>query len=1132
MIRKILLLLCLLIGTLQPEARAASQNMIDPHAQAMPLTPFLDFLLDESLAMDIDEVAKMQNGWQPYAADKLPRAEGNLWLRFHIAPLAPEARPSTFLLDMGQSVPGTPILYDPIHNELSGASEWRENIPAQRNILLLPEARSEATPCYIRLEGLPGPWFAPVIRTPQNAASNWDSLARFGALLALAVVMLLCILRGLGERGQWRYWTALFVGMALLQGLLGMPYESQHMGIRDMAATLCPGLALMFLPHAGRHQMQAGRYSRSIDIQLFLLSLPGALLALAPLTPGWNWLDRWLDLWPAGTLLCVPTALGAWIMRLPGAGRFLLACVLPPLFVAFALVGMEFGLSAHMLSSCPLWGIALSALLLVTSQSDPSVAISSPERKPTPKKNKEKKKTQTMPTLSLEQEDSIINLERPLSDPNLRIILNENAEFPDTPPQTALPDDIPAPDIQPETAPTAIPARMLTPVASAVMEGEARELAMRKPLDDILREGAALSMCSLPPAAREAATAMTAAARRLASIISNDDLPPDENISEKAQRKGSFNLQHVLRHAHDSVASVAECAGVALSWYMPPNLGQLYKGSPRTLETTLRMLLESSARSTKQGAIKLSARQVPGSADEGHILFTVHDDGGGYPPHERSSVALARAWELAGEYGGYLSVESSPEGTVIAFTAHLTPDEELPAELPRVILASDNETERWQLARILEAIPARVEEAQDASQVMAIQNKQAASILVAQGRMAVPAAGDLVRDFCRVAREKGFGQGYALALTLDDRQWDLLKASGFSHAMLEPADPEVLRRTISSLLQGDKTNPQGDVSESDLFVPEASSLQSPAKKNAHEAPTMLIEQEFGVKATFEGPDWLGATDEQAAEMPSPQPDNVICSNDAHQAKNDTAEKMATSEKDITTAEELPAETGPDENIKESPSDNLKAPLEWGAKSAISGQGQCAVETAQATAPEKSGFEPLSMDDDAHKPLVDFIVGVESMTDNKARKQDNRKDVVNRARESSDKASPGATTTETPRQTEVKAERKTAATRAQPRQKPEAAGDPAINAMLEHLEQAMANANAHYTAGNGTGVAAATANMAEVSERFGLRILTRMAQCVERAARANDMSALKDLLPELGNAVERTRILVMQKQAER
>lgn len=55
------------------------------------------------------------------------------------------------------------------------------------------------------------------------------------------------------------------------------------------------------------------------------------------------------------------------------------------------------------------------------------------------------------------------------------------------------------------------------------------------------------------------------------------------------------------------------------------------------------------------------------------------------------------------------------------------------------------------------------------------------------------------------------------------------------------------------------------------------------------------------------------------------------------------------------------------------------------------------------------------------------------------------------------------------------------------------------------------------------VGEAAERIAAESDAFGFRVLSRMARCVERAAKANDMNALKDLLPELAVAVERNRI---------
>ncbi len=467
----------------------------------LSLMPYLEYLLDESAALDIEEAAAPGRAadYAPLVLEKLPRAEGVMWLRFTLAPLGAGERPATFLLDMGESIPGTPMLYEPERNDLSGALEWRESSPAQRNVLLLPEAGAEPLTCYIRLDGMPGLWFSPMVRTPADAATNWGSLARTAAILALGVVMLLCLLRGLSENGQWRIWTALYVAVALGQALLGMPDAGGNRpGPGQAAATLAPGIALMLLPHVGRHLMRTRERSRSLDFQLLLLSLPGAVLALLPLVPGWAWLDRWLDLWPAATLFFVPTALGAWIMGIGGARRFLLGCLLPPLCVAGGVLGLDFGIPPNLLASAPLWGTALSALLIAATGAPadmPPGTAASASSGPAQDGHEP-------------DGDGIITLEHPLDDPNLRLIPGGH---PAAASGTAAPDEADAA----EGLKVPLQAAMVTDRARA----EAREGALRAPLDDLLREGAALEQCALPPAVRQYAAGMLAAARRMADVL-------------------------------------------------------------------------------------------------------------------------------------------------------------------------------------------------------------------------------------------------------------------------------------------------------------------------------------------------------------------------------------------------------------------------------------------------------------------------------------------------------------------------------------------------------------------------------------------------------------------------------------
>ncbi|WP_165079473.1 MULTISPECIES: 7TM-DISM domain-containing protein [unclassified Desulfovibrio] len=789
----------------------------------LSLLPYLDYLLDESGSLDIEEAAAPDraDAFAPLALEKLPRTEGVMWLRFTLAPLAAGERPATLLLDMGESIPGTPMLYEPERNDLSGALEWRESSPAQRNVLLLPEAGAEPLTCYIRLDGLPGPWFSPMVRTPADAATNWGSLARTGAILALGVVMLLCLLRGLSENGQWRVWTALYVAVALGQALLGMPDAGPHRSmLGHAAATMAPGIALMLLPHVGRHLMRTRQRARGLDIQLLLLSLPGAALALLPLVPGWAWLDRWLDLWPAGTLIFVPTALGAWLMGLGGARRFLLGCLLPPLFVAAGLLGLDFGIPPNLLASAPLWGTALSALLIAATGAPADMAAEAAAPKPRPADGKDA------------DEGGIINLDHPLDDPNLRLVSGGKA--PAGPQAQASGDG--AGDPAPRDAGSAERAR-----------AEAREGALRAPLDDLLREGAALEQCALPPAVRQYAAAMLDAARRMADVLSHADAGEGGTSADGApEAEGgeagtAFDLQRLLREAHGAVAPAAEYAGIGLAWYMPPHLGQLYRGDAQTLGETLGLLLESAVRATRQGAVHLSARRVPESSDPGNILFTVTDTGSGAPPRERSSLALARAWELAARHGGYVGMEYGPNGTTIAFSLHLEPledsaDDMQGASLAHVIIVADDPKQRRELSRMVADLSCRVSEAASEHEALRRHEADPAVLLVAQGRYALPAAADMVTRFMESAAEAGLSGCKVLAVTVDDSQWNLLADSGFTHAMLEPVDAEVLRQTVRDVMRGVRRSrpaPQKTAADADEA---AAPSQTGAPESEGEAP--------------------------------------------------------------------------------------------------------------------------------------------------------------------------------------------------------------------------------------------------------------------------------------------------------
>ena len=135
-------------------------------------------------------------------------------------------------------------------------------------------------------------------------------------------------------------------------------------------------------------------------MQFVLLALFGIALSVAPLIPGYTWTLQFLPLWPLFMLLLLPGTLAACARRLPGAKRFLLICILPPLgmLALFPLSRLLpesiIGLLPHALdgfmtpgvvSLIPLTGLTLSALF----------AALSPSPKPLPAPNRSTRDTKT-----------------------------------------------------------------------------------------------------------------------------------------------------------------------------------------------------------------------------------------------------------------------------------------------------------------------------------------------------------------------------------------------------------------------------------------------------------------------------------------------------------------------------------------------------------------------------------------------------------------------------------------------------------------------------------------------------------------------------------------------------------------
>ena len=770
-----------------PQGTAAGQ---------LGILPYLSAFLDTDGDMSVEEVATpgMMPSFQPLHPRTLPRSSGVTWLRLEI-PAAGTERTESLMLDLGQGVPAGAVLYTPDIDPLSRQTTWQESQANWRNLLPLPLPAETPQVCFIRLDGQPPLWFAPTLRSLDNLAGAPESLLGPGVMLALAVVMLLALLRGITERGQWRFWTALYVGAALTHAVLGGPdLGAGNITPADAVSAMAPGLALMFLAHLARHLMQTASHSRLLDIQYLLLSLPGAVLALLPLWPDFNWLGRFLPLWPMLALIFVPTTLGAWLMGVPGARRFLLGCLVAALGAGLAVLDLGTLLPPFVQGTLPLWGTALSALIIA--------GMSAPGREAG---------TSAEPADPLAPGRPARN--QTITDPNLRLLDTDGNTLPL---MTGL--------SQPAPAPATVEAESASATAIRRLEQ-----ALAAPLREIVEQDRQLEQCALPHDVRSRVENMGRRARQALSLLhdpAGDAAAPAVPAPADTARaeKRVFDLRKTLRQAHDTCRPLAEKSGIALGWHVPADLEQLYEGPAGELEDVLRLLLEDALRATKGGKIHFAVRRVPDSKHPGHLLFQVRDTGTGLPPEQRSASLLARIWELSSSHGGFLGLESGPRGTSVIFTLQLhLPEASDGEDLPTVLVCAPDAATRHELGAMLRDLPCTCHETGTLAHGLAAgarKGRTPAAVLLVCGPEASVDAAPLLRRYHSLAERTGpFG---AVALTPDQSQWDALAHAGFSHALTLPVSEDALRETVLEILGS-----HDDVADLGAPLPETRQADAP-----------------------------------------------------------------------------------------------------------------------------------------------------------------------------------------------------------------------------------------------------------------------------------------------------------------
>ena len=159
-------------------------------------------LVDPSGKLGIGDILKEDNArsFAPLDMRSLPRQTGAVWLRLPLGKLS-AAELGTGLesarLDLGDQVPGTPQVWV----RASESNTPRLVTPDENGLYPLPGLH-QGGEAVIRLDGLPGLWFSPALRSPADALNAPERRVHSLALAALTVLLMLAFVRSITERGD------------------------------------------------------------------------------------------------------------------------------------------------------------------------------------------------------------------------------------------------------------------------------------------------------------------------------------------------------------------------------------------------------------------------------------------------------------------------------------------------------------------------------------------------------------------------------------------------------------------------------------------------------------------------------------------------------------------------------------------------------------------------------------------------------------------------------------------------------------------------------------------------------------------------------------------------------------------
>ncbi|MCL1889600.1 MAG: hypothetical protein FWF99_03750 [Desulfovibrionaceae bacterium] len=634
---------------------AASPVAVDQLSGVLPLKNSAAYLVDPGGRMTVQEAASPRRNehFRPLAAGLPWNESGALWLRvslFRNNPASGRER-VVFRMDLGRDAPPARIYWAEKLNPEGEVREWRDAPASRQGILTLPDPEFLPMTVYLRLERLPGFWFDPLLfgrgTVPPDEELAWTLALR--ALLAL--VILICLLRGAIQGEGWRVWGAMALACALIYAMYGdNGVELLRIRLENVPRLLAPGLAVMILPHLGRYLMDGGDEG-ALGKSLIFFSLPGMILALLPLMPDFGWTARLLPFAPLALLPPFMLACCVCLARKSGGAAYALL-LLPPLAGALAAlyvlrfqVELPFRELGPQISS---FGWLVSGLFLSLMKG------------PDPREKKD------FFPLDSYLESGGPPMEAPEENPVLDAFMREGLY-----PKDAVPREA-------SKAGWTQGRNEGAPVLPVYADGE----------EAVLELDASLRLPDAPEEIRAGESA-SGLADGPGALYIRDSEEPGLVLIKSAEAGGDFaveqrpvfNLVELIRHIHEQVLPLAEARGINLSWFVAPSLPLFYQGDADRLSRLIRFLVRGSVEAAENGSVRLSVREAL-EAGQGRLRFSLLEVCMNIEQMRLPSEWMNQAWEQACASGFVFNMDFAPDqGTTFSFTLDCAPSWD-PAQPP------------------------------------------------------------------------------------------------------------------------------------------------------------------------------------------------------------------------------------------------------------------------------------------------------------------------------------------------------------------------------------------------------------------------------------------------------------------